>query len=276
MTNENNQNSFQQNLRLLCGYSRSVSDICRRASISRPQFNKYLSGKSLPSIRSLRRICDHFGVEEWEIFLPYEQFYKLIAFRPPNSVLQNRSQKSLFESEIRKRSDSSGKLKSLLGYYYSYVVLKGPNSVILRSLVRLFEVDGTVFSITIEREQTDSSTKKLLSKYDGVVYSSGNRIFISERERYQGGTIWHTILYSTGVKREQYFSGLSLGSTATSLQNIVSYRVIFQYLETDVNLRQVLTKCGSYSLDSLEIPLYVRQRIENKIEEGDNAFIVAV
>jgi len=275
MTNHDDRTSFRKNLRLLCGYSRSVSDICRRVGISRPQFNKYLSGISSPSMRSLRRICDHFGVEEWELLLPYDQFYKLIALRPPNSTLQNRPQKSLFESEIWKRSDSKGHMKPFLGYYYSYAVLKGPDSFILRSLVHLFEVDGAVFSITIEREQTDPSTKKLLSKYDGIAYCAGNRIFISERERYQGETIWHTVLYATGVKREKYYSGLSLGSTTTSLQNIVSYRVIFQHLDTDINLRHVLNNCGHYALDSPEIPLYVRQRIENRIEGGDNAFVVA-
>lgn len=275
MNNGEDQTSFRQNLRLLCGYSRSVSDVCRRAGISRPQFNKYLSGKSSPSIRSLRRICDHFGVEEWELLLPYDQFYKLIAFRPPNSALQNRPQKSLFESEIWKKSDSKGKMKAFLGFYHSFVVLKGPNSVILRSLMHLYEVDGAVFTTNIEREQTDPSTKKFFSKYDGVAYRAGNRMFISERERYQGETIWHTVLYATGVKREQYYLGLSLGSTTTSLQDIVSYRVIFQHLGTDVNLRQVLKDCGHFELDSPEIPLYVRQRIENRIEKGDNAFVVA-
>ena len=275
MANEDPQNSFQQNLRLLCGYSRSVSDVCRRAGISRPQFNKYLSGKSSPSLRSLRRICDHFGVEEWELLLPYDQFYKLIALRPPSSALQNRLPKTLFESEIWKRSDSKGNLKPFLGYYYSYVVLKGPDNVILRSLIHLYEVDGAVFTSNIEREQTDPSTKKLFSKYDGIAYRAGNRIFISERERYQGETIWHTVLYAIGVKREQFYSGLSLGSTTTSLQNIVSYRVIFQHLDADINLRQVLKDCGHFDLDSPKIPLYVRQRIENRIEKGDNAFVVA-
>lgn len=275
MANDDDQTSFQQNLRLLCGYSRSVSDICRRAGISRPQFNKYLSGKSSPSMRSLRRICDHFGVEEWELLLPYDQFYKLIAFRPPNSALKNRPQKSLFESEIWKRSDSKGILKSFLGYYYSYFVMKGPDNTILRSLVHLYEVDGVVFTRTVEREQTQSGERKPLIKYDGVAYSAGDRIFISERERHHGETIWHTALYASGVKRDQYYSGLALGNTTTSVQNIVSYRIIFQYLSTVVNLRQVFSECGYYPLDSPEIPLYVRQRIENRIDKGDNAFVVA-
>jgi transcriptional regulator with XRE-family HTH domain len=272
---DSNPNSLQQNLRLLCGYSHSVSDICRKAGISRPQFNKYLSGKSSPSIRSLRRICDHFGVEEWEMLLPHDQFFKLIAFRPPNSVLKRRPQKTLFESEIWKKSDAQGTLKSFLGYYYSYVVLKGPSSVILRSLVHLFEVDGVVFTRMIEYDKAEPGTRRRLNKYDGVAYSAGNRIFISERERYQGTTIWHTILYANAMKREQYYSGLSLGSTTDSLQNIVSYRVIFQYLNNEVNLRQVLANCGHYALDSPEIPMYVRHRIENRIEMGDNAFVVA-
>ena len=45
-------------LRLLCSYGRSTSDVCRRAGINRQQFNKYLNGHARPSLPTLRRLAD--------------------------------------------------------------------------------------------------------------------------------------------------------------------------------------------------------------------------
>ena len=71
--------SFPENLRLLCSYYKSIADVCRRLSVNRPQFNRYLSGTTFPSNSTLRRICDFFGVEEHEILLPQSQFRRLLA-----------------------------------------------------------------------------------------------------------------------------------------------------------------------------------------------------
>ncbi|MGC1426952.1 MAG: helix-turn-helix transcriptional regulator, partial [Albidovulum sp.] len=52
---------IHDNIRLLCSYGQSVSDICRRAGFNRQQFNKYINGHAQPSLATLRRICDFFG-----------------------------------------------------------------------------------------------------------------------------------------------------------------------------------------------------------------------
>ena len=39
--------------------------------INRQQFTKYLNGAARPSARNMRRICDHFGVEEEELLIPH-------------------------------------------------------------------------------------------------------------------------------------------------------------------------------------------------------------
>ncbi|MBL9052493.1 MAG: helix-turn-helix transcriptional regulator, partial [Tabrizicola sp.] len=71
------------NLRLLCSYGRSISAICRQARINRHQLQRYLNGSAAPSLHTLRRICDFFGVEEHEILLPQRDFAALIKIRPP-------------------------------------------------------------------------------------------------------------------------------------------------------------------------------------------------
>ena len=69
------------NLKLLCSHYRSIAEVCRKLAINRAQFNKYLSGQSRPTAYNLKRICDFFGVEEYELGQPPEQFARLIGAR---------------------------------------------------------------------------------------------------------------------------------------------------------------------------------------------------
>ena len=68
------QDHLGANLKLLCSHYRSIAEVCRKLSINRAQFNKYLSGQSRPTAHNLKRICDFFGVESYELGLPGEQF----------------------------------------------------------------------------------------------------------------------------------------------------------------------------------------------------------
>ena len=114
-----------------------------------------------------------------------------------------------------------------------------------------------------------------MTKYDGIAYYSGHRLYISERERFLKQTIWHTTLYATTTRREQFFSGLGVGNTTASVQDISCYRSIFQFLGRTVDPYDALKGCGLFKPDSPEIPAYIREHIENKIEIGDNAFVAA-
>ena len=60
--------AFATNLARLCEGERSIAAVCRSTSINRQQFNRYLSGESLPSQRNLDKICKHFGVGEAALF----------------------------------------------------------------------------------------------------------------------------------------------------------------------------------------------------------------
>ena len=265
---------LSRNLKLLIAYSESISEVCKKIKISRQQFTKYLSGKSFPRLQSLQRICDHFGLEDWEILLPHSDFRKLITIKTPFGVSDHPSFSNKFLAEIRKKSLSSRSLAPFLGFYYNHFVLKAKQSMIQRSLVYLFEVDGMVATKTIERTANTDNVMSV-SKYDGIAYYSGHRLYISEREKFLGQTIWHTTLYATTTKREQFFSGLGLGSTTDSVQDISCYRSIFQFLGRTISLREALNGCGLFDLDDTEIPIYIRDHIENRIETGDNAFVAA-
>jgi transcriptional regulator with XRE-family HTH domain len=267
-----NQN-ISKNLRLLIGYSTSITDVCKDIKISRQQFTKYLSGRSLPRLRSLQMICDYFGLEDWELLLPHDEFRQLITIRSIKTFQNNQSFSNRFISEIQKKSRAIHDMGSFLGYYYNHFIIKAKKSMIQRSLIQLFEVDGFIGTRSIERlVNIDGSSS--VTKYDGVAYYSGHRLYISERERFLGQTIWHTTLFATST-RQPFFSGLGLGNTTESVQDISCYRSIFQFLGSSVNRHNALRGCGMFDPTSPEIPIFIRQNIHNTIDADENAFVAA-
>jgi transcriptional regulator with XRE-family HTH domain len=60
--------AFSANLTRLCASRTSIASICRATQINRQQFNRYLSGESLPNERNLAKICGYFGVDESGLF----------------------------------------------------------------------------------------------------------------------------------------------------------------------------------------------------------------
>lgn len=57
------------NLARLCEGKGSIAAVCRATQINRQQFNRYLSGETVPNKRNRERICRYFGVAERELFI---------------------------------------------------------------------------------------------------------------------------------------------------------------------------------------------------------------
>ena len=96
------------NLKLLCSHYRSIAEVCRKLAINRAQFNKYLSGQSRPTAYNLKRICDFFGVEAYELSLPAEQFADLIG------ALYDGASEIYTETEVTYEDGRKGAIKATL------------------------------------------------------------------------------------------------------------------------------------------------------------------
>jgi transcriptional regulator with XRE-family HTH domain len=62
------QEAFSENLSRLCGNADSVSAVAKATGINRQQFQRYISGGSIPGKRNLRKICRYFRVSEEQLF----------------------------------------------------------------------------------------------------------------------------------------------------------------------------------------------------------------
>ena len=84
MSDKTDPINFAVNLKFLCGFYSSISEVCRRLEINRQQFNRYLSGKSFPSYKNYKKICDFFGVESEEIVIDPIEFQKIAGLPSPS------------------------------------------------------------------------------------------------------------------------------------------------------------------------------------------------
>ncbi len=261
---------LQNNLRLLCSYGKSTSDICRQAGFNRQQFNKYLNGHAQPSLATLRRICDFFGVDDHEILLPHDAFKAIIRLRPPNLGVKPTLFEGILNGLIQPARTDAALLERHEGYYHVYVAPPATGGNLIRSLVRLYRENDTWLTKTIERytnEKTFISPSTI--KYSGLVLEAMQRIAILEREEGNGRSLWVTMLFCSDQKQPSYLSGLCLMADTQGRMDINCVRTVWHYLGRDPNLREVLYMCGSVDQTAETVPDIILECTDNSLRENE-------
>ena len=252
---------FIQNLALVTSYGKSVSDVCRKAKINRQQYNRYLSGHSSPSLTTLRRICDFFGLEDHEIFLDHKTFTKIIRLRPP--VLKN-SEDPI--SEYVRNISQVGKEQSVLlekyeGYYHSYIQLDDAPHQLLRSLISLKSSGHSWISKSIERYPASIYIVPSKIKYKGIAYHQAGRIVLMEQEVISQQSSWTTIMYTTDFEEPNILSGLSTGISPESSHEVICFRIVWEFLGKEPNLRAAVKACGFVDRNDSSIPGFLSRNV---------------
>ncbi len=270
---------FATNLRYLCGYYRSVTDVCRRIGINRQQFNKYLTEISMPSRHTLRKICDFFGVEGYEIMMPPAEFQGLVALRPRAGALGTVAPLPPYVPSIEALFTASrSEVGRYLGYYFSYRFSFSAPDLVLKSVVHIWRHDERVISKRIERFfETDGDKRSVfLIKYDGYLMFLRDRIYIVENDTLNREEISETILYPGYRNHVTWLSGLNLGVSTSDDRRIGCGRVLYQYLGREIDPRRALKSSGRHELGSAEVPELVREQLQPAHHGSREAFLFAV
>jgi len=256
--------NFVANLKYLCAQYESVSGICRGMKINRQQFNKYLTGQSYPSLKNLRRITDFFGVDEYEILLPHEEFVRRIA---PHRHEADTGQllSRLFEQLSLPGREASDALRRYCGDYAVYFCTPVWSNHLVRSLTRIYQVEQNTYTKNIERltVEGERGTSSVVQKFHGVATYLVDRINILEYEVNSRELVTHTVLYPSHRRQMRYLTGILLTISSGGNRQPFASRVVYEYLGPGVNLREELRSCRLYPLDSEQVPADVRRRIGN-------------
>ncbi len=243
---------FSSNLRNLCTEKPSITHVCREVGINRQQFNRYLSGKGLPSAYNLRRICNYFDLKEADLFLPYERFETLHIINPQKST------KTPINILSQAFPGKLGAMRRYLGVYYSHFFTPSWDGKILRGLVLLYEKDGYVISRSVERGTNPEETIRIKVRYDGLASYRKNRIFLVESERGDEGSLIETILFPAHRQQITYLRGMTMGVAWRPRLMPYSSRTIWQRASERTSAREALNSCGVFSIDSRHINKTVR------------------
>lgn len=257
-----------RNIRLLCSYGRSTSEICRRIKLNRQQFNKYVNGQTRPSLSTLRRICDFFGVDEGEILRDHEAFSKLIRLRPPALPHSSDPLALRVEQIIRRDDQDTDLLQRHAGYYYIYFCPDPTRRYILRSVGHLFQQGRDWFSKELERHDKDEFAVPSPLKYSGIVFEAHGRIVVTSREQGVGRGLWSTMLIASDYDVPSFLPGLIMGIEPEGAHAVFSTRVVWEYLGKQPKLRKILRGCGVHSEASPDIPEFVRNAELGQDGEG--------
>jgi len=259
---------FARNLKTLCSAHRSISEICRQTGINRQQFGRYLKGIYRPSRFNLRRICEFFGVHEADLLLPAAEFetYSSLYFM---EIKQGGGAGWLgrnFENLVAINDPS---LRKYIGWYHSYSYSYGWPGRVLRSLVRVYEYHGRILSKTIERLTDPQRGAHYVWKYNGVVTTSANRIFIAEHDALQHDDFSLKILFQTHRSHISFLSGLVTGTSSRPDRQPTSARVVLKFLGKTIDTRAELKKCGMFVPNRYNINPKTLSLIDNTLAEGE-------
>ena len=263
--------NFARNLRLLCSYYKSIAEVCRRLGINRAQFNRYLSGRHKPSVNTLRRLCDFFGVEVHEIMQPHEQFQSLVQTRPGH-MLQAIPSTDLISEHVEQlyRSGSSG-LERYLGHYFEYYLSMSTPGRLIRTLVSIEERDGLHVFQRTERMQLEG-TPVFHNRYQGAAFMLSDRLFLVDYESLNRHELTQTILFPSFRNRLTRLGGLRIGVSDNSERMPCCTRVLYEYLGSDISVRKALAKCGLVDPASDELDPGIVAAVRNDVAEGESHF----
>ncbi|CAD5378200.1 transcriptional regulator, Cro/CI family [Pseudomonas sp. OF001] len=249
------------NLKLLCSHYRSIAEVCRKLGLNRAQFNKYLGGQSRPTPYNLKRICDFFGVEEYELGLPADQFARLIGARtdgPAQSV-----QDPLLEllQPLREHATS---LARYCGYYFEYANCMSVPGQILLSLVHLREERGNFLFERQERQERaagGSAEDWVRCRYLGAAFYLQDRLFLIDYESLTGNEMSQTILIPSFKSRISRLNGLKTGVSSGDRRTPACTRVVWDYLGSEINRVAAYRQVMLYSPDDPRIDADIRERL---------------
>ena len=207
-----NHANFADNLRRKCAEFGSISDVCRATGINRQQFAKYLSGGTLPTATTLRKICRVLNIDEKNLLKETRSSPAVTAplSAPPATVSQLGK---LFGPHLTTEVDDLP-----AGWYHCYFPLPDKAKNVLRGLLVVTKKAGiTEFArLTINPSFRGSAVPMVRGRHKGFILASRTEIFLLASNREPPHQIsFMTISRSGGVGTGFYRGSISTKSGTT-------------------------------------------------------------
>lgn len=249
---------FATNLRRLCDTATSIADICRDTGINRQQFNKYLAGRSIPSARVMRKICNRLGVSEDALLGSGTTQPSIENLHLPKPKRIGKELDRLVR-QVFPSSQSVGTKKTAdlpAGDYFAHFPFPGFSDFVLRSYLHFWRQDEMLFFTRLTRVNapTGQGAFTARGRHLGIVVPSGNDFSLIGRNRsfpHQASMI----TVDPKLYQQRYYVGLAITHAAASP---VACRTVIEKISHDVPRREILRMCGVIALNNSTIAPFTR------------------
>ena len=253
--------NFAANLRYLCDQRGSVSNICRKLHMNRQQFNKYLSGKHLPSSTNARLIADHFGLNAEIMYSAHEEFCAIIDgnFFETFNRLRREPQALQFLSTVLSTPEST--LNSLVGVYDRYRYSSIYQRRILKATLCIYRGADMLQHTYVERFPSYDDPKRVAYtfRYHGFVLPVEGRVFTIDFESVQRNELTFGILSSVQRSTKRFMFGITSGIAANMYRQPFSTRLALHYRRPGMLTRADLKGTTTLDMNDASIPQEVRE-----------------
>ncbi|BBQ00269.1 transcriptional regulator [Burkholderia sp. SFA1] len=248
------------NLAQLAASFESVSEFCRKLDINRQQFNKYVAGRHLPAQKVLQKIARFFLMEPDDLTRAPADFRTFFEGHEIGLPFELTSAPELLKMLPLLSSTTDG-LRGMHGVYYRYHNSSIYKGKVLRSVLWLYEREGTTRYTTIERfPLLDGSGKTGYTfTYHGFCLLLGDRIFLLDSESKQRNELTMSILNQQHRRPKRFFYGLYTAVASSSYRQPFATRIAFQHVSNGRLERRHLRDATVLAPDDASLPTEIRQ-----------------
>lgn len=247
--------NFADNLRAMCTRHGSIAAVCRALGMNRQQFNKYLSGSTLPNVATLERICGFFGIEPESLFHDPAQLHKpkvegLLGGLPLHGLGIAASAFAAMQPVTLRT-----------GCYHLYSLWTRDETKCLRETVLIQKkASATVFTrFTKYRAVGQRRHYYLSDRHDGIVLESEKACFLLSLNRRGNGEVSLVSMGAENALSQGFLSGLALVMTPPGTPQAM--RATLEFRGGSDAVKRTIREAGVLSLDDQSIPEEVRQSL---------------
>jgi DNA-binding phage protein len=253
--------NFAANLRHMCDQKGSISFICRKIQINRQQFNKYISGRHLPSSANIRTIADHFGLNPEVLFEPHEDFRALIDGNFFNTFTRLRKEPQVLKFLSTAMSVPDTLEQSLVGVYDRYQYSSIYPRKILRAALCIYRGKDLLQHAYVEHFPNFDDPKKIAYtfKYHGFVLPIEGRLFTVDFETVQRNEMTFGIYSSVQRSSKRFMLGITCGIAANMLRQPFATRLALHYCGPGLLKRADFSRTTALDMNDGSIPREVRE-----------------
>lgn len=256
---------FSQNLRFLCATKPSVSLICRDIGLNRQQFDRYLSGASMPSAHNLRRICSYFSVREQDLFGDQVRLREMVDGQSQVGPLRP------LQSALEPEAGELAILRNYVGLYHYYFLTPSWTGKVQCGLLDFRVENGAARTRYLARVREPNFDRLYRSRFEGCATYRGDRLFILEYSPRVQDSFGQTILYPAHRHDPNYLSGMTCGIAWHPRRSPFASRVILKRVRETTPLRKAIEGCGLYPPDGRSLDPVIR----GFFAEGSQPYMMA-